>query len=80
MSDRQRIRVGRAATYFPTDAEATAGGGSAGDQWAAIITRVLSDGAVNLTVFEADGTLLAKTNVEEGGRKGSFAVVGQLVG
>ena len=76
MADRQRIRVGRDVTYLPTDAEATTGGGDAGDQWPAKITDVLPNGTVNLTVFETDGTLIAKTGVARGSRKGQFTLDG----
>lgn len=72
MGDRQRVRVGRQVTYRPTDGEASAGGGEAGDEWAALITRVLDDGTVNLCVFEADGGVLAVTAVSQGQAKGTF--------
>lgn len=72
MSDRQRVRVGRDVTYYPTDSEASTGGGNDGDAWTARITAVNNDGTVNLCVFEADGGVLAKTDVEQGGRKGQY--------
>lgn len=72
MSDRQRVRVGRDVTYYPTDSEASTGNGAAGDAWSARITNVNSDGTVNLAVFEADGGLIAKTDVERGGKKGQY--------
>jgi len=76
MADRQRIRVGREVTYRPTDAEATTGNGSAGDEWYGKITRVLANGTVNLHVLEADGTTLALTGVSQGARKGQFDLRG----
>lgn len=72
MTDRSRIRVGRKVTYFPTAAEATAGGGVAGDSWTATITDVLADGTVNLNVLEADGGILAVTAVSKGTGAGTF--------
>ncbi|HEY5550559.1 MAG TPA: hypothetical protein VIK52_01625 [Opitutaceae bacterium] len=78
MSDRSRLHVGRNVTYLPTDAEAATGNGNAGDQWAAVITAVLANGTVNLFVYEADGTAIAKTGVSRGGSKGSFDVIGLL--
>ncbi len=73
MSDRARQRVGRNVTYFPTDAEAAAGGGDADDEFHASIARSNPDGTVNLHVVEADGGLLAKTDVEESNEKGGFS-------
>lgn len=72
MGDRSRVRVGRRVSYLPTDVEATAGGGNAGDEWAAKITAVNSDGSVNLAVDEADGTSIAKTSVVKGEQKGQY--------
>lgn len=72
MTDRTRFRVGRDVTYRPTDAEATTGGGSAGDDWPAKITATNADGTVNLHVLEADGTTIAKTDVGQGQGKGQF--------
>lgn len=72
MANRSRVRVGRKVTYFPTDAEATTGGGAAGDQWDATITAVNSDDTVNLHVLEADGTVIAKTSVAKGTGKGAY--------
>lgn len=69
---RSKYRVGRDVTYRPTDSEATTGGGSAGDEWAAKIVAVNADDTVNLCVFEADGTTLAKTDVSVGSAKGTF--------
>jgi hypothetical protein len=76
MADRNRIRVGRGVTYFPSDVEAAAGNGNAGDQWAATITAVNPDGSANLNVLEADGGMLAKTDVSRGQQKGQFDVRG----
>jgi hypothetical protein len=70
---RNRLRVGRQVTYFPTDTEASTGNGSAGDQWPATITKVNSDGTVNLSVHEADGGFIAKTSVVKGVGKGTFS-------
>lgn len=72
MGDRSRFRVGRRAVYLPTDAEATTGGGDAGDEWAATITALNTDGTVNLAVDEADGTSIAKASVLRGEAKGQF--------
>ena len=56
--------------YMPTDGEVDAGGGSYGDEWAAV---VCSAGATpNLCVFQNDGTTLAKTTVTEGTAKGEW--------
>lgn len=74
--DRSRVHVGRQVIYLPTDAEAATGNGNAGDQWAAVVTAVLADGTVNLFVYEADGTAIAKTGVSRGGAKGSYDVAG----
>lgn len=73
MSSRSKYRVGRDVTYYPTDAEATTGNGSAGDAWTARITAVNSDDTVNLCVFEADGGVIAKTDVVNGSQKGQFS-------
>lgn len=69
---RARFRVGREVTYFPTDAEASAGGGSAGDAWFGRITKVNVDSTVNIAVAEADGGALAKMNISRTQRKGGF--------
>ena len=76
MAERYRVRVGREVSYFPTDAEATAGNGNAGDIWRATITAVNPDGTVNLTVHEADGGIIAKTDVPRGQQKGQFDMRG----
>jgi len=60
--------------YLPTSAEATTGGGNAGDQWTARIVAVALDGTANLHVFEADGTTIAKTGVSQGSQPGQFTV------
>jgi len=73
--NRARVRVGRHVTYFPTDAEATAGGGNAGDRWPAVIADVNSTGTADMTVFRANGTTLAKTAVSRGQIKGTFDVL-----
>lgn len=72
MASRARVRVGRQVTYLPTDGEATTGNGNAGDQWPATISAVNSDGTVNLSVHEADGGFIAKTDVVKGSQKGQF--------
>lgn len=72
MTDRSRVRVGRQVTYFPTAAEAAAGGGVAGDAWSATITDVAADGTANLNVLEADGGILAVTGVSQGTSAGTF--------
>lgn len=72
MTTRTRVRVGRQVTYFPTDAQATAGGGASGDQWPAVIGNVNADGTVNLNVTEADGGTLAVTNIAQGTTAGTF--------
>ena len=59
--------------YMPTDVEATAGGGSPGDTWAAMVCTDSATPA--LTVFQADGTTLAKTGVSKGTAKGEFKYV-----
>lgn len=74
MADRQRVRVGREGAYYPTDAEAATGGGASGDAWSARIVNVNLDGTVNLAVFEADGTMLAKTSVSQGNSPGTFSL------
>lgn len=59
MSDRSRIRTGRGVLYLPTPTEAAAGGEG---PWAAKITRVHSDGTVDLVSWPsnpAGGTALA---------------------
>ncbi len=76
MTERYRVRVGREVTYFPTDAEAATGNGSAGDHWTATITNVNADGTVNLSVHEADGGFIAKTDVARGQNKGQFDLRG----
>lgn len=73
MADRQRQRVGRTVAYFPTDAEASTGNGDAGDVWDAAITKTNPDGTVNLHVKEADGGLLARTDVLRTNVKGGFS-------
>jgi len=78
MADRKRVRVGRAVTYFPTDAQAATGNGSAGDSWLATVTAVAQTGLVNLSVHEADGGFIALTGIAQSGRKGGFATVGGL--
>lgn len=75
MTDRQRIRKGRDVSYFPTDAEATAGGGSAGDTWPAKITDVAADGTVNLFVYETDGGTIPLTGIALGTSKGTFSLL-----
>ncbi len=77
MTSRQRIRVGRDVTYRPTDAEAAAGNGNSGDEWAATITGVSADGSANLSVHEADGGFIALTSVPRGQTKGSIDSYGQ---
>lgn len=72
-SGRARYRVGREATYYPTDAEAATGNDDAGAEWPATITKVNLDGTVNLHVLEGDGGFIAKTNVSENDRKGGFS-------
>lgn len=72
MTDRTRFRVGRDVTYRPTDAEASTGNGSVGDEWRATITATNSDGTVNLHVLEADGTTIAVADVVRGQGKGQF--------
>lgn len=74
--DRQRIRIGRTVTYSPTDAEATAGGGAAGDLWPALITYVNPDGMVNIIAFRPSGTTLAKTSIALGAAKGTYSTRG----
>ena len=74
MADRQRIRVGRSCTYFPTAAEESAGGGSG--PFPATISDVLAAGTVNLMVVEPDGTLIAKTAVSRGQSAGQFDLIG----
>jgi hypothetical protein len=78
MADRQRIRVGRDVSYFPTDAEASAGGGEAGDTWFARIAKVNADGSVNLNVIQGDGSELALTDIARGQRKGTFGLRGGI--
>lgn len=72
MTTRTRLRVGRQVTYFPTDAEAAAGGGVSGDEWPAIIANVNADGTANLNVTEADGGVLAVTSASQGTTQGRF--------
>jgi hypothetical protein len=69
---RERQRVGRKVTYFPTDAEAVAGGGTEGDQWPATISDNNNDGSANLHVVEADGGTIALTSIAQGQRKGEW--------
>ncbi len=76
MADRQRVRVGRGVTYFPTDAEASAGGSDDGAAWIATIGGVNSDGSVNLNAIRGDGTELAFTDIPRGIRKGEFDLTG----
>jgi hypothetical protein len=76
MVDRQRVRVGRNVTYRPTDAEAATGGGSVGDAWPAKITGVAASGAVNLFVYETDGTAIALTGILRGQAKGTYDLTG----
>jgi len=78
MTDRKVVRVGRAVTYFPTDAQAATGNGQAGDSWRATITAVAQTGLVNLSVHEADGGFIALTGIAETARKGGFVAVGGL--
>jgi len=75
MTDRSRVRVGRRVSYRPTDAQAAAGNGSAGDVWAATITAVNADGTVGLHVLEADGGELALTAIGQGQAKGAFGLL-----
>jgi hypothetical protein len=71
-TSRARFRVGREVTYYPTDAEAATGNGDAGDAWYATITKVNADDTVNLNVKEADGGIVAVTDIPRGIRKGEF--------
>ena len=73
MANRQRQRVGRTVDYFPTDAEAATGNGDVDDVWDATITAVNDDGTANLQVKEADGGLLAKTDVSRSNEKGGYS-------
>lgn len=75
MISRARIHVGQKVFYYPSAAEAATGNGNAGDAWAATITRVNSDGSVNLSVHEADGGFIAKTSVPKGSGTGVFALI-----
>lgn len=76
--NRSRKRVGRSVTYLPTDAEATTGNGVAGDHWPATISAVNTvTGLVNLFVIEADGGIIAKTDVALGHQKGQFTYFGK---
>lgn len=75
MTTRARVRVGKMVTYRPTDAEASTGGDSAGALWPARITKVNAT-SVNLFVHEADGTVIAKTSVSQGGAKGQYSFQG----
>ncbi len=56
--------------YMPTDAEAKAGGGSPGDEWAAMVCT--AGKTPNLCVFQADAASLVKTAVAEGTAKGQW--------
>ena len=76
MTDRQRIRVGRDVSYFPTDVEAAAGGAENGATWPAKITDVASDGSVNLFVYETDGGTIPLTGISRGQTKGTFDLLG----
>lgn len=76
MVSRNRIRVGRLVRYIPTAAEITAGGG--GTSYPATISLVNRNGTVNLSVIEADGTLIAKTGVAQTSRAGGFVFEGVL--
>ena len=76
MADRQRIRVGREATYFPTDAEAAAVSDPDGVQWPCTLAKVNPDGTVNLEALRGNGTPLAVTDVARGQRKGEFELRG----
>lgn len=75
MTTRARIRPGRECAYFPSDAEAATGGGSAGDVFPATIVRTVGT-AVNLHVLEPDGTTLALTGVLRGQAKGQYDLTG----
>ena len=76
MTNRYRVRVGREVTYFPDDTEAATGNGAVGDHWRATISNVNADGTVNLSVHEADGGFIAKTDVIRGQQKGMFDLRG----
>ena len=76
MAIRNRLRVGRLVRYIPTAAEISAGGG--GTSYPATISLVNRNGTVNLSVIEADGTLIAKTGVAQTSRAGGFAFEGVL--
>jgi hypothetical protein len=71
-----RVRVGRDVVYFPDDTQAAAGNGNPGDHWRATITAVNADGTVNLTVHEADGGIIALTDIPRGQQKGQFDIRG----
>ena len=73
MTDRSRTRVGREVRYFPTAAEETAGGGAG--PFPAKIAKINADGTANLTIYEPDGTLLAKTDVQRGQRVGRYSIL-----
>ena len=56
--------------YMPTDDEANDGGGSPGDEWAALVCS--SGETPNLCDFQADATSLVKTAVTQGTDKGEW--------
>jgi hypothetical protein len=78
MADRQRIRVGREVSYFPTDAEAAAVGDGEGTTWPATIAKVNSDGSASLQAVRGDGTDLALVAVAQGQGKGTFGLHGGI--
>jgi hypothetical protein len=76
MADRQRVRVGRGVTYFPTDVEAAAAGDDNGASWPATIAKVLPDGTANLRILSGDGAADPVLGVARGIRKGEFDLTG----
>lgn len=78
MANRQRVRVGREVSYFPTDAEASTGGDAAGVTWPATLAKVFADGTVNLNALQGDGVRLDVTGVAQGQRKGEFDLRGGI--
>ena len=73
MADRQRVRVGRDVTYFPTDAQVAAVTGTNGEAWSAKIAKV-STTSVRLNATRSDGSVLALTSIAQGQRKGTYSL------
>lgn len=77
MATRERIRVGRSVRYFPTDAECTTAGVSAGAVWPAVIVGS-SPTTAALFVMRGNGVALPKLAVTRSEVKGGYSLHGVL--